>query len=354
MSNNGQDANRDRAALAFIALMTAAAIGTAWIIRSPAGDPNHLIGGYNASPDATPTHCWFGLVRGPSEIWERLGLDKVDGGDSIALAKSCFAVPPECVGVDGGVLVLRDAGSTPAPCVAVDGGTYCPDASTPWAVYEDICATDVQILPSGIEYTPADEWFRDYIPGEPVFEVWSNGHPAAPWRCACGASGAHPDAGPCETFEPYFGKKLVDRSLPEGRTVSFYPQLDGGIWTPVPRERLHETWRAGEWRGNCVRMPCASWGEPEALPQACRVAECDDRPCGRGRGGGKCGEEFSTDDAGQPITCVGNQWQRECDPDWECGKGKWAATCGQCAPGFECRGHKCKAAKDEAETDGGI
>lgn len=349
-----QNPNRDRAALAFIALMTAAAIGTAWILRSPAGDPNHLVGGYYATPDAAPTQCWFGLVRGPSEIWERLGLDKVDGGDSIALAKSCFAVPAECVGADGGVFVLRDAGSTPAPCVAVDGGTYCPDASTPWTVYEDICATEVQILPAGIEYTSADEWFRPYQPGEAVFEVWSNEHPQAPWRCACGAAGARPDAGACETFEPVYSKQKVDVTTWEGETIKVYPQLDGGVWTPVPRVRLHEVLLPGTHRGNCTPMPCSSWGEPEALPPACRVAECDGMACGRGKAGGRCGDDYGTDDAGMAVTCVGNQWARECDPDWECGPGKWAATCGQCAPGFECRGHKCKAAKDEAETDGGI
>lgn len=343
--SNDQSPNRDRAALAFIALMTAAAIGVAWIIRSPAGDPNHLVGGYNASPDAAPNLCWHGLVRGPSEIWTQLGLDKIDGGDSIALAKSCFHVPPECLAVDGGVLVLRDAGTDPAPCVTTDAGLYCPDASTPWAVYEDICATDVQILPSGIEWTSADEWFRPYIPGEPVFEVWSNGHPQAPWQCACGAAGARLDAGACETFEPLYGKQKVDITTWEGQTLKVYPRLDGGVWTAVPRERLHETRRPGEWRGNCVRMPCSSWGEPEALPPACRVAECDDRPCGRGRGG-KCGEDFSTDDAGQPITCVGNQWARECDPDWECGPGKWAASCGQCPVGSTCKGHKCKLDRD--------
>ena len=200
--NSEQRRNRDLATMAFVGLLASAAIGYAWIVRSQAGDPNHLVGGYYATPDATPTLCWSGLVRGPSEVWERLGLDKIDDGDSIALAKSCFHVPEEC-DVDGGV----------------------PES----------CSTATQVLPMGIEYTPADEWFRPYVPGEPVFEVWANGHPSAPWRCACGAAGAQ-DAGVCERWEPVYDKKKAKFTDWEGREYEVNPRLDGGVWVPVPAD----------------------------------------------------------------------------------------------------------------------
>ena len=80
-------------------------------------------------------------------------------------------------------------------------------------------------------------------------------------------------------------------------------------------------------------MPCSSWGEPEALPQACRASECLGHACGRGRGGGSCGPDFGTDDAGNAITCVGNQWARECDDNVPCGTpGRWAVAQCPCEP----------------------
>lgn len=306
-------ANRNRAAFAFVSLLAAAAIGLGYIVRS-GGDPGHLVGGFNATPAAEPTTCRFTTVRGPSEVWTTLGLELADGGSGLAAAKSCFHVPPGCEGTadeEIHILYKVDGGVNPAPCEVVDGSTYCPDATVPWVVFADLCATEVIPLPGGIEYLTSDEWERPYIPGEPVFEVWTAEHKDAPWLCACGAPGFVPDAGQCERFKP--------AGNPPGR-------IDGGVWEPVPAVEESLRLQPESWRGNCRRMPCDTWGGMAALPAECRVHACDGLECGMGRAGELCGPipGYRTVDAeGHDLTCAANKWQRECD-DGASGKpGRW-------------------------------
>lgn len=309
-------ANRNRAALAFVSLLAALAIGGAYLVRTK-GDPGHLVGGYYATPDATPTTCRFNTVRGPSEVWDKLGLDRLDGGTGLAAAKTCFAVPPGCAAKDGEEIHIMDkvdGGDEPAPCEEIDGSLRCPDATAHWVAFKDRCATEVIPLPDGIEYLTADEWERPYVPGEPVFEVWAQEHKDAPWRCACGASGGRPDAGPCERLVPLYAKgKRVE--VPEAAGGGSYEprvQLDGGVWTPA---LPHESMAAGEFRGDCTRMPCATWAGMDPLPEACRADECAGLECGMGRAGGWCGPVQGyrkQDPDGTHWTCAANKWQREC------------------------------------------
>ena len=315
-------ANRNRAALAFVSLLAAAALGYGYIIRS-GGDPGHLVGGYYATPDAAPTLCRFNTVRGPSEVWTALGLVEPDGGSGLAAAKTCFHVPPGCEQDDASVWELADSGVNPAPCevVAVDGGVLadCPDATVPWASYRDLCATEVVALPTGIEYLSTDEWERPYIPGEPVFEVWTAEHKDAPWRCACGAAGFVPDAGPCERFVDIFGAEVTYPGpiTPGGvqMMMTGRPQLDGGVWEPISAIEEARGIKADRWRGNCRRMPCGTWSGMNPIPAECRAHACDGLECGMGRAGELCGPVKGyrkLDEAGNDLTCAGNRWEREC------------------------------------------
>lgn len=328
-------ANRNRAALAFVSLLAALAIGGAYLVRAK-GDPGHLVGGYYATPDAAPTLCRYCTVRGPSEVWDKLGLDRLDGGSGLAAAKTCFHVPPGCEAEEAHVYEVVDAGLDPI-CEEIDGGVVCLDGGTPWAATRDLCATEVITLPDGIEYLTADEWERPYVPGEPVFEVWAQEHPQAPWRCACGAAGLDPKAGPCERLVPLYAKGKAVAVPAELGGGSYEPrvQLDGGVWEKVPPVEESRSYPAGKWRGNCTRMPCATWAGVDTLPTACRSRECDGVECGLGRAGGWCGPVQGyqkKDDAGNDWTCAANRWQREC-PDGACGApGRWYVKQCPCAP----------------------
>lgn len=283
-----------RTTAALAAFLAALALGYAWTHQP---DPGHVVGGFTASQDP-PTTCWFGAVRGDAKTLASLKITLPPKSTGILLAKSCFALP--------------------------DGGT--------------------PPLPEGLEYSAADEWSRPYIEGEPVFEAWVSEHPSAPWRCACGASGAL-DAGACEAFVPSTAKRtaLLPSALPDGAPVEIQEvvRLDGGVWEPVVEIDQWKFMERDAWRGNCTRMPCGSWSGVEPTPEACRASECLGRECGRGRAGGHCGPIPGYRNGA--FTCAENRWQLECDPSWECGPGKWyVASCGTCASGVcDVKTHRC-------------
>lgn len=204
---------RNLAAVALLVLL--AGLGTtAYLMRPDPADTGHIVGGWMGDTGVVPTHCWFGVVRGPSDIWTAFGLEIPDGGSGLALAKSCFT----------------------------DDGDPTTDPGA-------------QALPSGIEWTPADEYVRPYVAGESVFEVWVATHPGAPWRCACAATVN--DAGPCL----HLGEPVED-----GR-----PLL------------------VNDWSGGCAPMPCGTWSGVDPFPPACKAVQCAGRECGTGYAGGSCG-----------------------------------------------------------------
>jgi hypothetical protein len=333
------DSGKQRVAFAFVALLAAVAIGSGYIIRS-GGDPGHLVGGFNAAPDATPTTCRYNTVR-PSEAWTQIGLDYPDGGNGLAAAKSCYNVPTGCESEDAHVYDPADSGANPVPCEDRDGSLFCPDATIPWATFNDRCAIEPVVLPLGIEHNSYDEWERPYIPGEPVFEVWTAEHKDAPWRCACGGPGFVPDAGVCERYVALYGKHKETITISPGMTFDQYPRLDGGVWEPIPPVEQTMSYKPGEWRGNCRKMPCGTWAGMNPLPAECRVHACDGLECGMGRAGELCGPEKSyrkKSDAGEDLTCAANKWEAECEKvcskpskDKKGKKGKWyVAECPPC------------------------
>jgi hypothetical protein len=140
---------RNLAAAALLALL--GGLGTtAYLITR---DPGHIEGGWMTDAGVPPTECGFWTVRGPSQIWDQFGLELPKEGAGLAIAKICYAA------LDGGI--------DPGP----------------------------QDLPSGIEWL--DGYTRPYVPGEPVFEVWAQGHPKAPWKCACQGAGDASYPMPC-------------------------------------------------------------------------------------------------------------------------------------------------------------
>lgn len=72
--------------------------------------------------------------------------------------------------------------------------------------------------------------------GSPQVEVWLQGHPNAPFSCACAKDTA------CEM------------------------QLMDGGWSTAPKGL---TLNAGQWRGTCVKKPCTEWGGSRSMPEEC-------------------------------------------------------------------------------------
>jgi hypothetical protein len=157
---------RNRAALALVLLLGGLAAGTAYLMRPDSRDPGHIVGGWLADTGIVPTECGFWTVRSTDPAtWAQFGLELPDGGNEIAIAKSCYAVPPEC----------QDAGAD-----------------------DPACAVEAQALPPGVEWL--DDYTRPFIPGEPVFEVWVASHPEAPWRCSCLGTGDAAVPMPCVSW----------------------------------------------------------------------------------------------------------------------------------------------------------
>lgn len=327
-----------RAALALLAVLTAIGIGTAVWNRTPAGDFMHVVasappcdGGLCLLP---PDRCEFVTTRfGPNASVVP------DGGSGLSLTKVCFV---QC-DFDGGFYEVEATGSNPIPCKEpkYDGGpARCADGSIPFTDYRDLCKDHKGAeLPPGVEALVAT-WTRPYVKGEPQVEVWAAEHVEAPWRCACGGPGHDPDAGPCKFRTDDFLDGGIARTveLPaagplQAQTIVYTERIPNGKKWTKPGEAFTVSRDPSDWKGNCHPMPCGTWSGVDPMPPECRADEFKGLECGMGKIGRRLSGDQRADDAGRPMTCVGNRWVRSCDPTWECGEGKWFKE--QCSAGCE-------------------
>jgi hypothetical protein len=103
-------------------------------------------------------------------------------------------------------------------------------------------ASEAPDLPAGVDAIAGTEWEDGTCTaGEPLFEVWSDLDPDAPFLCAC-STGAS-----CEQLYQPMGQAATWRAAPTGQTLS-----------------------RGEWRGSgCRRRPCIAIAGHDQWPSEC-------------------------------------------------------------------------------------
>lgn len=313
-----------KAKLALVALLAAVGIGVAVWQRTPADDLQHATA---AAPPCDgglcvfgPNRCQFVTARGSG-----LGVEVPDTGSGLLLLKQCFH---RCE-FDGGIEVQIGEREIPCREPLYDGGPErCVDGGIP--IMRDLCTEPFGIpeLPPGVETLEAT-WARDYLPGEAPTEVWTAEHPEAPWKCACGGPGFDGDAGPCRFRNDDFldGGIVIERVIEASgpipaQTVVIHAKIPNGKkWEKPDEDHAHA--KPGDWKGNCRRMPCGTWSGMSPTPVECRGDEFKGLECGMGKAGKRLSGDQQEDDAGHPMTCVGNKWVPSLDPAWECGEGRW-------------------------------
>lgn len=164
-------------------------------------------GQQSPGPEASVGHVSTGLAPAGSVATDFVALL---GGDVLALMHLDAGAPVYSVGTICALPI--DGGEDP-------GGSAIPGAVVVWGE------------PDG----------RGCDAGAPVLEMWIQGHPDAPWACACAASSA------CLWTPPLY---------PRGRG-------DAG---PAP---YGVTLAAGVWSGACVRKPCTELSGMSSWPAAC-------------------------------------------------------------------------------------